>query len=231
MKKIMLMALMSMMALGASAQMLTSRTYTKTKRPTTWYVRAGASFNNVAGMSDAEYSEDGDELSLGTKTGFVADFGFQKPIGKSGLYWGMELGLGNRGYSVNIKEDDIESKLSLLTWNLTYSPVTIGYKYSVTDNLKIDAHFGIFASYDFAHNLSAKAGGEKYDIDWDRFSSETSYTEFDAGIQLGIGVWYSRYNLDFTWQRGFSELSYYSGNPSGATGRSSNLMLRLGIAF
>ena len=119
------MALMGLMALGASAQMLTSRTYTKTKRPTTWYVRAGASFNNVAGMSDAEYSEDGDELSLGTKTGFVADFGFQKPIGKSGLYWGMELGLGNRGYSVNIKEDDIESKLSLLTWNLTYSPVTI----------------------------------------------------------------------------------------------------------
>lgn len=228
----MLMALMSVMALGASAQMLTSRTYTKAKNPTLWYARLGASFNNVAGLGDAEYDADGLESSFGTKTGFVVDFGFQKPIGKAGLYWGMELGLGNRGYSYSHNMDG-GGEFSLLAWNVTYSPFTFGYKYSITDNLKIDAHIGAFLSYDFAHGLSAKENGEKLDPDWDKFKDGTNYNEFDGGLQLGIGVWFSRFNLDVTWQRGFSPLAEYEKIDSYdyVTGNSSNIMLRLGVAF
>ncbi len=246
MKKIMLMALMSVMALGASAQMLTSRTYTKAKKPTMWYARVGASFNNVAGLGDAEYEEEGNEFSWGSKTGLAVDFGFQKPIGKSGLYWGMEFGLGTRGYSWTEKEEyrdgdyveSSENKASLLTWNLTYSPFTIGYKYSVTDKIKIDAHFGGFLSYDFAHGISAERDGKELeDIDWDNFKEESGYEDFDGGIQLGIGVWYDRFNLDVTWQRGFSALNEAEAiDESGyatdyVTGSASNLMLRLGISF
>jgi len=44
-------------------------------------------------------------------------------------------------------------------------------------------------------------------------------------MALGFGVWYDRFNLDFTWQRGFvdaiSDWDVYT----------SNLMLRLGVAF
>lgn len=232
MKKIMLTALMGILALGASAQMLTSRTYTKAKNPTLWYARAGASFNNIAGLSSIEFDADGEKVSLGTKTGFVVDFGFQKAIGKSGLYWGMELGLGNRGFAVTEKIDESEIKASLLAWNLTYSPFTIGYKYSVTDKIKIDAHFGGYLSYDFAHSLSGKVDGHKIDdIDWDEFKDDSGYEDFDGGIQLGIGMWYDRFNIDVTWQRGFGTMVNEIDGESTKTGCSSNLMLRLGIAF
>lgn len=26
---------------------------------------------------------------------------------------------------------------------------------------------------------------------------------YDAGINLGIGYWFGKFNIDFTWQRGF----------------------------
>lgn len=240
MKKFFIIALMGVMSLGASAQILTSRSYNKSKTPTMWYARLGVSLDNVAGLGDCTYDNEDGKASFGSKAGFVVDFGFQRPIGKSGLYWGMELGLGNRGFSLNEEEYDYydgkhTDEISLVTYNIMYSPITIGYKYALTDDIKLDAHLGLFASYDFAHSLNYKCNGEKQNDsdDWDYFKDDYNYQEFDAGLQLGIGAWYKRFNFDITWQRGFATLAEVYKYESGgyATGCSSNLMLRLGVAF
>ena len=55
---------------------------------------------------------------------------------------------------------------------------------------------------------------------------EVDYNHFDAGMNIGVGVWYDRFNLDLTYQRGFIDTF------SDADGfKTSYFMIRLGIAF
>ncbi len=207
MKKILiLMSVLLVSSLAASAQLVSSTTVNKKSNPALWYVRAGVSFDNVVVSGDSD--------GLGSKTGFDVDFGFNKSIGRSGLYWGMELGVGTDGYSIK----DYQSVLAI---NAKWSPFTLGYKYAVTDDIKIDGHFGGFVSYDFTGSVSSDEGDSP---SWGDFKDYYDWQDLDAGLQLGIGVWYKRFNLDFTWQRGFV-------NKLDDTAKTSNLMLRLGIAF
>lgn len=95
----------------------------------------------------------------------------------------------------------------------------IGYKYGVSKDLKIDAHIGAFVSYDFATTSD-------YDYDeWEYDEPES----LDAGLQLGIGAWYKRFNIDLTWQKGFIEYTDASFYDGGA--KNSAIMVRLGVAF
>ena len=94
---------------------------------------------------------------------------------------------------------------------------------SYTD-IHIDPHVGVFASYDYTSKM--KADGES--ISWGDYADymEVDYNHFDAGMNIGEGVWYDRFNLDLTYQRGFIDTF------SDADGfKTSNFMIRLGIAF
>lgn len=209
------------MAVTASAQVMRSRTYVSEKN-TMWYGRIGMSFNNVAGMPS--------DYNASSKTGMDLDFGFHKNIGESGAYWGMEFGVGTRGCEWKTEDhwdSDETIKSSVSTWNIKYSPATFGYKYSVTDDLKIDGHLGIYASYDFTSTY--KNDGEEIDLD----DTDFDYQKFDAGLQVGVGVWYKRFNLDFTYQRGFLPVAtvWNYDEDEEKDLHSSNFMIRLGIAF
>lgn len=195
MKKILLLAAAAMLAVAANAQLMTSRTFFGKESNTTWFMRAGMSLNNVANAEDAE-----------TGIGFDVDFGFQKPIASSAAYWGMELGIGTRGCGIEHYDE------TCTTYGVKWSPLTFGYKWAVTDNIKIDPHVGAFLEYDFAKSDAAD-----------------SFNEFDAGLQIGAGVWFKRFNLDFTYQRGFCAIFDV---PDGYdTPTSSNFMIRVGFAF
>lgn len=236
MKKFFIVALMAVMGLGASAQLVKSRTFVEKKSNTMWYVRLGMSMNNAAGKgvdNCLDWYDDGSEA--GAKVGYDFSVGFHKPISDFGLYWGMEYGLGTRGAKATLidKYHDEESELSLLAHNIKISPITFGYKYSITDDLKLDAHIGAYASYDYYGKGNEKLDGRDYDntsiYDLD------DYNSFDCGLQAGIGVWFDRFNLDFTYQRGFMNVSSdegfrdYDGELGGVY--SSNFMIRLGVAF
>ena len=67
-----------------------------------------------------------------------------------------------------------------------------------------------------------KADGES--ISWGDYADymEVDYNHFDAGMNIGVGVWYDRFNLDFTYQRGF--IKTWECNTS-------NVLIRLGVAF
>jgi len=246
MKKLLLVAMASVMALGASAQIMTSRTMVKSKKPTIWYARVGLSLNNAAGGNEVfEDDDDNFSASIKPKAGMSIDFGFQRPISKGGLYWGMELGIGTRGgaYSTEYTSKDYNDEevretenSSLLTWNIKYSPFTFGYKYSLTDDIKIDAHIGIFASYDFAGSAKTKfeynSGSEDSEsLSISELEDEFDFQSLDAGLQLGAGIWYKKFNVDLTWQKGFiPAASVYNGSDDYDL-TSSNFMIRLGYAF
>lgn len=256
MKKLLLFAVGAAMAATASSQVMTSYSYSKSERKTLWYARLGVSFNNLTAGSVCEamnspWLEDNGETpySFGSKTGMTVDFGFQRPISNFGLYWGMELGIGTRGFTMKYDEsevdpdDDFETNAKMMTWNVKYSPFTFGYKYTLTDDIKLDAHIGAFVSYDFAGKKLSyeETDGDKWELKDDELKDALDYQDFDAGMQLGIGVWYKRFNLDFTWQRCFVPYGKMTMRAWDSYGESlgteeyslysSNFMIRLGVAF
>lgn len=213
MKKFLIVAFAAMFCLCANAQLRTSRTFFKKEgRGTEWILRAGLSINNMAGL---DLYDDDRDISLGSKTGFSVDFGFNKYFGQSDVYWGMELGLGTRGASLTYDDD----KASFSAVNVKLSPFTIGYKLPVAESIKVDPHIGLYASYDVSQDAD-----DDYFLGYDYGDYK-----FDVGVQLGVGFWYNKVNLDFMYQRGFCDAVDVRGFDG--CGRASNFLIRLGYSF
>lgn len=236
-----------------------------------WIVRAGVGFNGVAGSNKETQrhvwenrKRDGDfKYAIGYET----SIGFNKSFGNHPMYWGMELGLGTRGYKTSATFISSGSSAvsggsdyhaayddeTLLCHTVKLSPFTIGYKYTFLKNMAADVHLGAYASYDFAGNYKTKtrdiisSTSNKYG---NRYSDKTTENKtnisdldgmrrYDAGFNLGIGYWYGKFNLDFTWQRGFIAI-YEGGDEKITIGKekiekgslfSNNFQLKVGYAF
>lgn len=223
---------MAAMGLSAQAQLMRSTTfYEKERVPATWYLRAGMSVNNVAEANTFSEETDG---SIGSKIGYDVAIGFQKPFQDGGFYWGMEFGLGTGGAKNEMEtESSYVYKQSYVAHNIKLTPLLFGYKYAFSDVMSLDVHLGAFGGF-------AYAGKGNVDEKWSSTSGEEENsnehgighaldTRFDAGIQAGVGVWLSRFNVDLTYQRGFMSI-----NPvmfGYEYGKSSNLILRVGVSF
>ena len=104
--------------------------------------------------------------------GYNFSLDFNKNFYK-GAYWNTGVMFGTRGFDVNHSD----AKFRAHNFNI---PLTVGYKYNLTDN---------------------------------------------GGLIIGMGVWYKRINIDYTFKRGFGEV--WEDGPAGAV----NHMIRLGYAF
>lgn len=211
MKKNVLFIVMALfLCVTAQAQIVSSRSVSISSKPerpteTLWYLRGGLNMAGLAG-NGAE--------GLDRKAAYSFAYGFQKPISTLGAYWGMDFGLGSRGYKV----DEIKA----LVHNVNVSPFTFGWKYGITDEIAIDGHIGAFVSFDYLGKMKDDDNSISLS-DWDDMGMD--WNRFDAGMNIGFGVWYDRFNLDFTFQRGFVEAV------DEGEAYTSNIMLRLGVAF
>lgn len=187
----------------------TSISVTETPSNTQWILRAGANFAGFCG--------DGAD-DLDRKFAYDVALSFQKPLSDFGMFWGMELGLGTRGYSFS--EDDYEE--NSLAHNIRFSPFTFGYAYAINESVKIDAHLGAWLSYDLFGEWTSEYDGDEESI---KINDIDDYNNLDYGVTFGIGVWYDRFNLDLSWQRGLSEVIKDSEMST------NNMMICLGIAF
>lgn len=255
MKKLILPILMMFVTAPAFSQIVRSTTFTDNKRATEWFMRVGLSANNLTGPAMSETKDNlkdfkGD-AGFSSRANFDLMFGFNKYFGKSNVYWGMELGVATRGgafhqeYSSEFGKGTLTStqKWHANTYGVKYVPFTFGYKYPVTKDVKIDAHLGLFIECDFAGSIKSETSlvypseysnrNETYDQNLSFDDEGIDMSRVDAGLQLGLGVWYKRFNLNFTWQRGFAP---YIGGPYNKSGdhlfyQSSNAIISLGVAF
>lgn len=225
MKKLLSLAAACLLCAGMQAQIVSSRSVSiksaqKQPSETQWFLRGGLNMMNFTG--------DGAE-GIDSKLGYNFVYGFQKPMGNTGTYWGMDFGLGSRGWKADLGDNET---LSLIAHNIQVSPFTFGYKYNITDAVAIDAHVGAYVSFDYTGKIKDKweEDGEKVEEsismgDWNDnldIDSGDDWKRFDAGMNIGVGIWYSRFNLDFTYQRGF--IKTWECNTS-------NVLIRLGVAF
>ena len=119
---------------------------------------------------------------------------------------------GTRGFDVN------HSDAKFRAHNLNI-PLTVGYKYNLTDNLAVDGRFGAFFGVDMAGKTDDGNGDDV------KIGDIEDYKRCDGGLIIGMGVWYKRINIDYTFKRGFGEV--WEDGPAGAV----NHMIRLGYAF
>lgn len=221
MKKFLLTAIAAVSAFTASAQLVSSHSesYKKEKKEfaSIKYFKIGPSFMTGV-LSGADAGE-----ALSYKTGYDLTVGFQKPVGSHGIYWAVEGGLGSSGFNyVGVDYGYVEERSEMRHF-IHISPLTFGYRYAFTDKFSVDAHLGMYMSVDYTGKIKVEEDGDKEEYkmgDWD------DCNRFDVGLRLGGGVWYDRYNLDLSWQRGF-----ISRWDTEVGVRTSNILLRLGIAF
>lgn len=156
-----------------------------------WVLRAGVGFNGVAGSAketqDAIWDNGKWDGNFKSATGYVVSIGFNKSFGTHPLYWGMGLDLAMRGYKTSAEwsksgtsqvsgGSDYHKKteeMTLSTYNVQFSPFTIGYKYTFLERMAADVHLGAYASYDFAgdfkthmtdHIVSTSKYGNRNDL-------------------------------------------------------------------
>lgn len=220
MKKVLFIALVALMGLSASAQVRTSRTLMKRTNPAVWYVRTGMALWTPNGMDQYD-KEQG--WSASGKVGFDLDFGFNKPIGRKGVYWGMDLGLMTRGTNASYTFKYVDSKEiykgSVSGWAVKLTPFSMGYKYALAEDVKIDLHAGLFAMVQVSQK---KEPDSSY---FDDLEFQDDNAGLDGGLQIGAGVWYKKFNVDLSYQAGFVPVILEPEMKLGA------LLLRVGYAF
>ena len=169
------------------------------------YVRAGFNSGKMV------YSGDGSDLSR--HPGYAVSGGLMLFFGKDcrGLYYNASFGLGMNGCSYNDDYGYSDDEYCLEQHYAELMPAGLGYMLPVSKNVKIDGHAGIFVNYAFKEN---------------HLSKEADLDAWDSGIQMGVGLWYKRYNLDLSWHRGFVDKAHAEDKFC-----TSNLMVSLGISF
>lgn len=212
MKKSFLFLCTMLCSLAMNAQLVSSHSASLTERPkapsrTTWMVRLGVGSNKFVGD---------DYKKLDSKVGYFFGFEFNRSMGQRGAYWGMDFDLTSRGFAV-------EDYYKFSAHNIQWSPFIFGWRIAVpSSKFSIDPHVGVYVACDYA----GKIAYEDSRIDDVKIGDIDDYNRFDAGLKIGVGVWYNnKYNIDFTYQRGFL------ATDTDLDGGASNFMFRLGYAF
>lgn len=262
MKRLVLLFLVCITGLAAQAQVTKlPRGFTSGK--TVWIIRAGASLNGASGDGIDATKDYWEKQKPNKKWSYSGDFkrtlggslsiGFNKSFGSSPLYWGMELGVATRSYkgeanwgygaSSSVSGGyDSHTKAQTITlnaFNAQFTPICIGYRHIINDNMAVDIHVGGFASYDFAGKYKSEYedhvySTSKYGNNIKDTNTDTStdigdldgYRNYDFGATGGIGFWFGHFNVDVSYQRGF--ISVFDGDNTFFCDR---LQMKFGYAF
>lgn len=201
----------SVLAMGQKIQ--EKKKATSPNMPT---LRAGVSFNTVNG-SDAT---DTHVLPL-----YDVSLGYQWMINerKCRVFLSPELGFGTRGWKEG-EQNEWSYHATVRAHTLRLVPAQISFQPQVGYDVYLDFHAGGFISYDYAGRYTNFKGYFQKD-DCIKLSEMDNFNRWDAGIQVGAGLWFYYFNVDFTYRHGFV------GMISGKDGFSNNFVLRVGYAF
>ena len=211
MKKTLLTVIVLLLGICAQAQIVSSHSKVKYKekkeRKTEWILRGGLNVSNISGESKSIEIDDFEPYAA---PGYNISFGLNHPLGQKGLYFGAEIGLFSAGYCNDYSDGISDNFLEL-------SPY-LGWKFKLTDKIKLDAHLGMF------YGVSIAAGE-------DELNHGYSYVgDYDAGISYGVGVWFNKFNIDLSYKVGLEP--FVTVHEYGEYVYNSRIfMLRLGYAF
>lgn len=192
---------------SSSEKTVVKRTEKKqTKKPSNWFIKLGYGGCKFTGSEDEL-----EEIRGYRNAVYKIDIGFTKTFvelsnGRINLapYWGMDFSFGNRSVDYDYWGDTYTAH------NLQWSP-NIGLDIALSRYFCFDLHIGPYLSYDY----SVKWFDDKYD----------KPNQFDAGLNMGVGFWINRVELEFSFQKGFVFTDIIDEDRGGKT---NILLLKLG---
>jgi len=178
-------------------------------------VRAGLNVNSLSVSG-----ESGLKSRVGYHVGAVMDWNVAK-----NLYVQPGLYFTTRGAKTS--DEGMDMKINM---NYLQVPITVAYRFSVTEKVKIDLNVGPYVAF----GLGGKAKFSEddwddygyygydydYDDDWDdwgesndmkMFGSEGLCKRFDAGLRFGAGVHFQRFYLGLNYDLGLANIARESG--------------------
>ncbi len=176
------------------------------------YIRGGLNLSTISGVDSFDF----DNNIL--QAGYFLGYGFTAPIFWD-LYWGSEFALTTRGFGGEFEfpeYDQVGNDVEYIHAHLVQlTPINIGYRYALSDNVKLDLQVGVYLSYDYAGKYYYD---DKFDDSYDlnytfeeyAESKEMSYSRFDVGLNSGLGVWYKdKVKFDVQVKNGFMPIFEY----------------------
>ncbi len=203
--KILMLAAMLATTVSASAQFSNAGKSAGTSdllQPATSkkYVRLGAAMNSTSRRYEAL-------RDLDSKLGYEVAFGIQKPLGNQGMHFNGEAGFASRGGSRESKEPKFRESYTLTTHQLFVAP-HVGWELSVANGITIDPHLGLYIGYDlfgnatYEKNDDGRRDSQKGDLK--DLKDEAGWSAFDAGLNIGCGVWINnKWNIDLRYKTSF----------------------------
>ena len=188
-------------------------------KSTIWMVRAGAATNMFTGTSYQDTK---------LKMSYAAGVEFYQPVALN-WYWGSGLLFGSRGYEKDISPAEYPEYQNITKKSIAHSlqiPLYVGYKHFLTNKLAIDGHLGGFFSADYRGRKEVIGANGIKEINMEHWDD---YRHCDGGVMVGVGLWYGKFNLDVTYQKGFAH--EYFGLENKTKGSAGSFMVRLGYAF
>ncbi len=186
------------------------------KKPSNWFIKLGYGVCKFTGSEDELFLIRGYRNAV-----YKIDVGFTKPFvelsnGRINLapYWGMDFSLGNRSVDYGKIYGTYNAH------NLQWSP-NVGLNIALSRYFSFDLHLGPYLSYDY----SVSWPDDEFYWNGYGYSYIDKPNQFDAGLNLGIGFWINRVELEFSFQKGFVFTELIDEDEGGKT---NILLLKLG---
>lgn len=232
MRKLFLVVVCAISALTVSAQRASSSSSSffsteKAEDGVQFGIRAGVNFAN------ATYKEDGNSLSLDSRTTFHVGVIADIPLMQS-LYVQTGLYFQNKGAKYEHSKGGWKIKDEYKPMYIQI-PVLASYRYDFSDAVQLQVNVGPY----FAYGIGGKAKmSEEYDGDTDSWDIDffgdkedeesMGNKRFDCGLQVGGGLTFAKhYYLGVTYEFGFGNISKWDDT----TIKNKNLMVSLGYNF
>lgn len=193
MKKLLTLAIVALMSLGASAQLISSNMLTKQKGEKTGYNRLTFSYNSITyGLEDADAWSG---VSLDWTKGISVS---------SSLPLYIETGVGVTYGWYSDKAEGVEVTGNYLGAKV---PVNVTYKIDCGDSgIKIAPFAGIYFRGNFVCSETYTYNGREKD--WDAFD-DADASRFNVGMNFGAGMEYKKLYLGLSYSKDFNKFFDY----------------------
>ncbi len=216
MKKLVIIALLSVFCISMQAQVINSvsnyRHEERVKKERVplkfeWYGKVG--LNMMSTRWNGQFWGDSESIDDNeTKIGANLDFGFLshfRPSHPSNFYWGAELSLtqvgggfksAERGYS----NPDIFDSYSYTGLGICVGP-SLGWKKYLGSFIQLDLHFSpeLLLVLTQPKELNYKWYSSSLE-EWRYYTDSFDRSVFNFALKGGVGVWVNRFNIDLSYR-------------------------------
>lgn len=198
------------------------------EQPLTFGVKAGMNLSNLSGDG-----VEGTDAKVGFNVGLTVDYALTQDLF---LMSGLEFTTKGAKASFSDSYEGVNAEMNI-TINSMYLqlPVHAGYKFDVSEGMKLNLHAGPYVAYGIGGKSKTKIKGDiagrdinlEPEGDVDMFGDKGMANRFDFGLGLGVGAEFGKFGVGLGYDLGLTNIAKDSKEKV----RNMNAYLTVGYKF